>query len=331
VFRISDNFKDKLSSWQLNADLDKLDVKILKELIRNNVMPFPGPSLRKSFREIGRNLRVDQGTVRNRVRKIQEMGILKGWYLGINPFLFGKRMASMWFSVQPQSEKSNVMRKISLIEGVILQCNYLGPKLSAVVCYDTEQGLRKTTELIARIANSEDMFRENKSFLACRNLPNSTDWSIIRSLQQDPWKPYSMVAKELGISTKTVKRRVTKLVEQGAIYLLVKVNLKSFEGIIPADLVVLYDDRMPRDKTNESIVELLGDMLVFADLHDPNHGYFALNVSNASMTEELKRLITKQKGVADARIEILQEVVSLDDFYKEQVGKLVNAPVEAIE
>jgi hypothetical protein len=45
----------------------------------------------------------------------------------------------------------------------------------------------------------------------------------------------------------------------------------------------------------------------------------------------LKSSITKQNGVADARIEILQEVVSLDDFYKEQVGKLVNAPVEAIE
>ena len=127
----------------LLQELDTLDLRILREVVKNNVMPFPSPSLRKSFRTIGRNLHVDQGTVRNRIRKFGQSGLLKEFYLGVNPSLFGMRMGALFFEVRPQSEKENLKRKVSTMDGVLLVCDYLGAKLSTVFCYSEEENLKR--------------------------------------------------------------------------------------------------------------------------------------------------------------------------------------------
>jgi hypothetical protein len=44
----------------------------------------------------------------------------------------------------------------------------------------------------------------------------------------------------LKVSSKTVKRRIEALARDGAVYLLVDLNMKSVEGIVPADLLVFY-------------------------------------------------------------------------------------------
>src|SRR5579871_5084606 len=135
--------------------MDRLDMKIMKELVRNNVMPFPSPDLRKSFRAIGRNLRIDQGTVRKRIQRFSRDGLLKGFYLGINPSLFGFKIASMWFDVRPASLKEQVKNKVSSMDGVLLVCDYMGAKVSAVFCYRDANELKKTSRQIARMAQAE--------------------------------------------------------------------------------------------------------------------------------------------------------------------------------
>ncbi len=165
--------------------MDSLDLKILRELVKNNVMPFPSPALRKSFRTIGKNLHVDQGTVSNRIKRFKQNGLLKEFYLGINPSLFGLKIGALFFDVRPQSEKENLKRKISTMDGVLLVCDYLGPKLGTVFCYKNEEDLKKTTRQITRLANSEDVIYQNKPFLPCNRLKLAPlDWKIINSLQK---------------------------------------------------------------------------------------------------------------------------------------------------
>ena len=129
------------------------------------------------------------------------------------------------------------------------------------------------------MANSEDVIYQNKPFLPCSKLKlTSSDWEIINTLQKsNPWKKsLSSVARETGLSTKTVKSRIQRLVEDGAIYLLVSVNLESFEGFVPADLNIVYESPEYRDKVIDLVRERLGDTLVFADIEDKQHGYFAI-------------------------------------------------------
>ncbi len=304
-------------------------MRILRELIKNNVMPFPSPALRKSFRTIGRNLHVDQGTVRNRIRKFRQSGLLKEFYLGLNPSLFGLKIGAVFFDVRPQSEKESLKETIASMDGVLLVCDYMGPKLSTVFCYQDQDGMKKFTRQITRMANSEEVISLNKPFLPCDKLElTPVDWRIISSLQHgDPWKkPFGIVAKETGLSTKTVKKRVQSLVEEGAIYLLAMMNLGSFEGFVPADLNVFYKSPEAREKVVDGLKEYLGEMLVFADIEDRLHSYFALAVPSISRIREIESYARNYDGVSGARLEVLHDILSVRRFYDVQTKANVELP-----
>ena len=309
--------------------MDTLDIKILKELVKNNVMPFPSPALRKSFRNIGKDLQVDQGTIRNRIRKFEQGGLINGFYLGVNPSLFELRIGALFFDVRPQSEKENLKRKISAMDKALLICDYLGPKLSVVFCYANDEDLKRITRQITRMANSEEVICQDKPFLACNELTlTSSDWKIINALQKEnPWKKsFSSVAREAELSTKTVKNRIQRLVEEGAIYLLASVNLESFEGFIPADLNIVYESPESRDRVIDLVREYLGDMLVFADLQDQQYGYFALAVPNISKIRAIENQIRISKGIRSARVEVIHDILSIRRFYGGQVKKGMELP-----
>jgi DNA-binding Lrp family transcriptional regulator len=309
--------------------LDSLDVKILKELVKNNVMPFPSPALRKSFRTIGKDLRVDQGTVRNRIRKFEQSGLINRFYLGVNPSIFGLKIGALFFDVRPESEKENLKRKISAMDKILLLCDYLGPKLSAVFCYSNNEDLKKITRQIIKMANSEEVICQDKPFLPCNELNlTSSDWKILNTLQKaDPWKiSFSSVAGETGLSTKTTKNRIQRLVEEGAVYLLVSMNLESFEGFVPADLNIVYESPEYRDRVVDLIREYLGDMLVFADVEDKQHANFAIAAPSIARVRAIENWMKSRKGVRNARVDVLHEILSISRFYDEEVRKSAESP-----
>jgi DNA-binding Lrp family transcriptional regulator len=117
-----------------------------------------------------------------------------------------------------------------------------------------------------------------------------------------------LVAKELGLSAKTVKRRIARLSEDGAIYLLPIVDLKALQGIIPMELVVDYSSPEMRTEASARIRSNLRDELMFSDASKP-HGYFALVVSNISRVEQIAKWVQQQKGVKDVHAEALQDVI----------------------
>jgi DNA-binding Lrp family transcriptional regulator len=135
-----------------------------------------------------------------------------------------------------------------------------------------------------------------------------SDWKIIGSLQEDPWKPYRAISKELKISSKTVKRRVEALEKGAAVYLLADVNMRAVEGIIPADLLIFYENRSNinsavKDKTRLQIAEYLGDQLVFFDPNfDPNIDHFALILSSISKSQEIQKWVSGREGVKQSDI-----------------------------
>jgi len=279
---------------------------------------------------MGKDLHVDQGTVRNRIRNFKQNGLLNEFYLGVNPSIFGYKIAAVWFDVWPQSEKENLKTKISLMDKVLLVCDYLGPRLSTVFCYDTEEGLKRTVRFITRMANSERVVWQNKPFLSTGNMKlTASDWKIIESLQRgDPWqKPYGLVAKETGLSLKTVKKRIESLTEASAVYFLASINLNSFEGFVPADLNVLYVRPDVREKVNQRITQFLGEQLVFADLGDKEHGYYALSLASVASVRKIQNWVGRLDGARSASVEVLQDILSTSRFYKEQVRNRIEIPV----
>jgi len=308
--------------------MDSLDVRIIREMLESKATSPVDSDVRKSLSSIARKLKVDENTVKNRIERLRRSGFLRGWWVGINPNLVGQKMAQIWFDVKNSSAKQEVIEKVSLISGVAVIKNLYGPSLCIAFYYEGEQTLKKTTELISSIAGSTYTTCANEPFPTCRTTLSSDDLRIIASLQKEPLKPYTDVAKELELSTKTVKRRITRLSEGDALYLVAELDPKFLSGGIACGLLVFYDD--PKRKyLVEEIVSYLGDQLIFANLDDPHHGYFALIITNLASAQQILNWALAQKGVSSGRIDIVQEIISLYSVYEEQLEKFQHSSAYA--
>ena len=263
---------------------------------------------------MAKDLGVDQATVRARMEKFQEQGILKGWSLGINPGNNGQGVCQVWLGVQREMDKADVIRALLSSKEIERVCSYFGPTLSFVLLVDDGVDPKPIVERLLRHAGpAVTLLRKGGIPVPKRNLKD-IDTLIIRSLRKNPWKPYLRVAKEVRASTKTVARRVSKMAEEGAIYMLPVVDLKALQGIIPAELVVEYSSPELKEAVNAQVVARIGRNLVFSDITGL-YGYFALFIENLSKLEQLGEWCGRQEGVGGMHVSALQDIILNPNYY----------------
>lgn len=302
--------------------VDSLDVSIIKGMLESRATSPFDFSLKKSLTSLAKQLNVDENTVKNRIAKLYESRFLRGWWVAVNPNLVGQQMAQIWFDVKDQFSKEQVIEKISLIPGVAVVKNLFGSWLAVVLYHDGEQALKKTGELISRIAESHEMIFTNERFPRCGIALSSEDLRIIRALQHDPMKSYVEIAKELGLSARTIKRRITKLSDEEALYLVGELDPRFVSGGIISGLLVFYSDPERRHQANDELLSYIGDKLIFANLDDTQHGYFAIMIPNITQAKEILRRALGVAGISNGRIDLVEEIEYHYEVYEEQLEKL---------
>jgi len=302
--------------------MDKLDVRILHDILESKATSPLDLDVRKPLSSVARRLKVDENTVKNRIEKLRRSGFLKGWWVAVNPNLVGQRMAQVWFDVGSSAAKRPVIQKLSLIPGVAVIKDLFGSSLCVVLFYDSEKNFRRTTELIFSIAGSKGATWMSEPFPACEIALSKDDFRIIRSLQKEPQRPYAGIAQELDISSRTVKRRIRRLVDGNAIYLIAELNPRYLSGGIVCGLLVSHEVSDNKAESEGKIGLHLEDGLLFASLDDPHRGYFAFITENVASVQEVLDWTLAQEGVSEARIDIVQEVISLYGVYEEQLEML---------
>jgi len=285
-------------------------------VVNNGVPPWI-PVLRKSFRSMGKELGVDQGTIRKRIRRFQENRILKGWYLGVNPGVGGNDIVHGWFEVEGESAKSELIGRLLSVADVERACNYLGPKISIVLFSrkgrDHDAALGRLTRMLGP---GVGLHKQGVIITSSPRL-KETDLEIVASLRLDPWKPFAAVSDEIGLSARTIKRRVASLSEEGLIYMLPIIDLKALQGVIPVELLVDYASSDARTSANEKIASRIKEALVFSNISGP-YGYFALLVPNVAEVEQIVHWTSQLPGIRRVHADLLQDVILNQRHYERE-------------
>jgi len=287
--------------------LDGLDLRMLKLLLAGNGVPPGVPADRRSFRSMAKDLGVDQATVRSRMKRLQEAGTLRGWYLGISPALTGESVVHTWLDVKPGTDRRRLVDELVSVPGVERVCSYLGQRISLVLLFRKEKDLGLTLRRLERLAGSGRGFRAPGAPQGRSPKISESDAAIILCLLEDPWKPYAVVAKELRFSSRTVKRRADRLFESGAIYVVPDLDLKTLRGIIAAEMVVTFKSDSSKTGAIGALATRLQGETVFSQTSGLR-AYFALAIPNVSMVEAIGTWARQLVGVFSAEVQVLQEV-----------------------
>jgi Lrp/AsnC family transcriptional regulator, regulator for asnA, asnC and gidA len=119
-----------------NYDLDNLDIQILSILMENASIPYT---------EIAKKLIVSGGTIHVRMKKMEELGIIKGSELIINPQKVGFDItAFLGIYLEKGSQYSDAVKQLQTIKEVVElhYCTGQYSMFAKIVCRDTAH-LRK--------------------------------------------------------------------------------------------------------------------------------------------------------------------------------------------
>jgi DNA-binding Lrp family transcriptional regulator len=290
--------------------LDALDTKIIREFIQDR-SAFATSDIRKSYRSVARQLRVDEVTVRKRIAKMQRTGFLGRWNAITNPTLLGMRVAQLSLDVQSLPEKSNLIEELKLLPGALVIVNCFGSSLYYAFLYGNESDLQRKVELVQRMSKTTNLICTFPPIPECKSKLSKTDWAILKRLQSDAHKSYRSMGLELGVSTRTVKRRMQRLMQERAVFTLPSFNPNALEGLIQADLMVLYDGPKAKAKIDANVFSLWNDYLARAEVGSKDSSFFNLLVKNVSQAQEVLNWVKDQPGVKSSRVDLVQDRLEL--------------------
>lgn len=277
---------------------------------------------RSTLRTIASRLGADDTTVTNHYKRLQESGAMSGWQLMINPTFFACRMGDIMVDVQPESAKADMIRKLKLVDSVIMLMNFYGKALRIFVMHNTDESYSRAIELVSRITNAEPMTKARMALPPCETERlTETDLAIIRALSKEASKPYVLLAKELGLSTKIVKNRVDRLRKENTIFALPSLNMGRVRGLIPVLLSFAYSNNGAKSSVDRAILSRFEGNYLWAGFSDPNNGFVTLSAPTMADVQVFLEWAKSQPGIASARVDIPTEQFSFPEKLIERLER----------
>ncbi|HZW56982.1 MAG TPA: winged helix-turn-helix transcriptional regulator [Nitrososphaerales archaeon] len=299
-----------------------LGVRVLRELTSPGSLQW---NFRESYSKLSKSLGADEETVRLTLKRALDSGFIEGWRLVLNPHLFGGSYAGAQLDVDPSVEKSRVISQISLIDGVFLLFDFSGPGLRAAFYYNGESSLQRKVELMREICHQrrdDPVLHWRVDAPPCRLKLRSTDWKIIRAIRKDPRRNSNEVARELGLSTRTVNRRLKLMTEDKVGYLLPLRNVRKSKGVMCTFLVFCPESK--KEGINE-MARSVADRVDFAYNSVKGLCLLTLFVDNLPEADEICESLRNAGGVSEVRMGILKNFIFVDDWVDEKIDEILSS------
>jgi DNA-binding Lrp family transcriptional regulator len=194
--------------------MDKTDVVLSQMLLVNSRTPY---------RELGLKLGLSVNAVHKRIQAMQQAGIIRAFTarVGLYPlkattvFLFGRSAAPVTEEMARRLGTQGSIYWVTLAGGNFI---YIGANLRSI------SELGPLVEFVKKEGQLPDPTIGIADPIAMHSPPQATplsklDYRIIRSMASNSRKPLTEVADDVGISAKTVQRRLEKMTREYTIEL----------------------------------------------------------------------------------------------------------------
>lgn len=290
--------------------MDPLDVAILRQLIQEDAASPLSSNPLRSLRSIARDLEVDKETVRQRLLRLRERQVIRPSTVMVNPVLVGLRVAHFWTDGIPLTAKPAVLSQLQARPKAILVNDYVGNAAYLLELHPETMSPERLKNSLMQIPGVQDVLYSELSFPPSDLELGSLDWRIVRGLQENPSTSYVALAERVGLSPRTVRRRLQRMIEGKALFVVPRFQLEALESSI-ADLAVFYDDAALKSTVDQRVLSKLTNVLARAELHNRGFSFFNLVMDNVARARGLLNWVESQPGVRTARLDFVQDRIEL--------------------
>jgi len=275
---------------------------------------------KKSYTQIAAKLHVDEETVRNRVKHLRDLGFLLGYRLLPNPALLGRTFASLRIEFQDRESKQVAIPHLAKIEGVINIGSTYDKSVLVTLLANQDQDFPKL--LVGMGVEGEVSWVPGLGIRTTKFRMTKLDWEIVSLLLRDAERKLDEIAKQLKVSTKTVKRRLNMMMKETAIFTMPMVDLRKTEGI--SYQLRVQSEQGKKSEVEKSVVAKIGNV-VFRASDSQKGSVFGFTGANVAEGNDILEWAKQQPGVKSASMTIAERVVQVFDWIEDEVKRRVRA------
>ncbi len=229
--------------------MDPTDLRIVRWMYPGGTWGPWGVDPRVTPGEIGQRVGLGRGAVWARIRSWLKEGFFRPYEVRPNYRLFGVDLQQVDLHLADPSDATNVMDELEVVDGVTSAWMGFGDTASAdsvwrVSVYCVVEGrssLERTMRMFrrlstGRVADGPFVFHLPE----VTHAPSALDWRVIDALRADPRASLTRVARQLGVTLKTLIRRRDALLDGHAIWYFPQFDWGQHPSIV---LRVFHDER----------------------------------------------------------------------------------------
>jgi DNA-binding Lrp family transcriptional regulator len=291
--------------------MDNLDINILSRLLNN---------CRKSDRQIGIELGISGGAVRDRIKKMEKRGIIEGFFIKVEPPVLGYGV--LYFVVSGENI-NEILEQVSLVGEPYFVAPCVGgiTVCSVVVKENLEQKISLANKLMKDVRVLSIFEAENPGFIS--NL-TKTDLEILEELIKEPRQKIEKIAKNTKMSTKTITRCIDKLQENDGIQFTLVYDPKKIVDFIPHAILVWIEGDLK--ETLENMNKTFSESYLQIPFIAKNQIVLFMYSDNVFKMDELTQKVRNIKNVKSADLFIPKKISFYVEWLKNTINDFKKAP-----
>ena len=161
---------------------------------------------RQSYRALGRRVSLSHPVVGDRLRQLEKLGILRGFFVTINPQALGREDLLVRFDGEWSREDAEKALGSPDVVWVAWKLN--GNLTVQLWPIDRERAMSILAKTVGASPSGHFLAEPNRGF----HPPTMVDWQITDALVDDPVRSLDDLVKATGLSPKTVRNHLRQLV-----------------------------------------------------------------------------------------------------------------------
>jgi DNA-binding Lrp family transcriptional regulator len=219
--------------------MDEIDIRLIQVLMMNARTPY---------RELASELSISLQSVHRRIQMMMESGVIKGFTASVSPSYLGA-VAIDVIGRSNATDIDEVVRRLGASEFTKDILLGAGNYVTIPALLKRNSNLEPYLQFLIDNGQLSDVWMgmESFGFAGKRRVEDEAesgdltplDFRIVNSLRADSRKPVNQVADEVGVSSKTVARRLDRMIEERKISLYIKWYPGMTSGVISFLLIHL--------------------------------------------------------------------------------------------
>lgn len=223
--------------------MDSTDVRILCEMAFRDLSYNTYANRLVSPSEVGKKLRLDEKTVRARVKRMEESGFIKYYQAVPNLAAFGMRsVGSFRLEVLNLATKYEILKSLHEVPRLVETIDYLGPYLTVTIAGPGSKEVQEAADSLSAKFETRQVSLGTRVVREPLSKLDQLDWRLMRKLRYDARSTTKELAEYLSVTPRMAAYRITKLLNSGTVFVRAVIDPRKQAGLVFYELEMLLDD-----------------------------------------------------------------------------------------